>query len=249
MAGRAAVLAALGLIVIGSGVLAVRSILVDDPQAEDGGSGAQVAAPAPAPRPAPPKLARVRPVAPEIVAQPQIAPAELERVEPRGALSRFGRPLPPKPKNNGRIYRPFIDAAGRFSGSGLVVTVAGIEVTLPDRTCTDGQGREWPCGVRARTAFRSFVRGRALACDLPEELTQDEYTVACSLGGRDVGQWLAEQGWADAVPGGPYAQAAAAARDADRGIYGDAPVVEELPAEEPTEMVGALTDRLAEPAE
>ena len=172
------------------------------------------------------KQARVRPVAPEVVAQPQVAPEELQRVEPRAALSRFGQPLPQRRRNHGRLFRPLITEAGRVTGSGLTVTIAGIEVTPADETCVDHDGRTWSCGVRARTAFRAFVRGRALACDLPEELEEKHYTVACSLGKQDVGAWLVERGWVKALSGGPYSDAGEAARAEGRGIFGSAPVIE-----------------------
>ena len=243
MSGRGAAFAALGLIVIGGGLLAARGALVGGPAA----APADVAAPVPAgpaaPVPAgPPRVnaARARPVAPDVVAQPQVPPDELQRVDPREALSRFAQPLPkPPPRNPGRVYRPYIDAAGRVAGSGVVVTLADIEVTPPDKTCTDAQGREWPCGMRARSAFRGFVRGRALACDLPPEPAGTDYTVACMLGGRDVGLWLVVQGWALPAPGSDrYAKAADEAREAGRGIYGMAP-----PAfGEPAAQAGAVVD-------
>lgn len=245
MPERGVVIAALGLVVIGGGLLAARSILVDEPAAVAGHAAPALpeeAPPAPA-EPAAAKAGRVRPVAPDVVAQPRVQPGELQRVAPRDPLSRFARPLPkPPPRNLGRIYRPYIAAAGRVAGSGVAVTLAGVEVTSPDKTCTDAEGREWPCGMRARSAFRSFVRGRALACDLPPELTEKSYTVACRLGGRDVGEWLVRQGWALAVPGGRYAQAGSEARAAGRGLYGAAP-----PAfDEPAGQAGTAMDGTAQ---
>lgn len=232
MPERGVVIAALGLIVIGGGLFAARSVLVDEPAAEDAAAAApaEMAAPVET-EPAAAKAARVRPVAPDVVAQPRVQPDELQRVEPRDALSRFAQPLPkPPPRNLGRVYRPYIDAAGRAAGSGVVVTLAGIEVTSPDKTCTDAEGHEWPCGMRARSAFRGFVRGRALACDLPPELTEKSYTVACKLGGRDVGEWLVGQGWAmPALGSDRYAQLASEAREAGRGMYGAAPPVFDEP--------------------
>ena len=232
MPERGVVIAALGLVVICSGLFAARSLVVDDPPIRQQ-AVAPTAAVAPAPvEPAAGKAARVRPVAPDVVAQPQVQADELQRVEPRDALSRFAQPLPkPPPRNLGRVYRPYVDAAGRVAGSGVVVTLAGIEVTPADRTCTDAQGREWPCGMRARSAFRSFVRGRALACDLPPELTEKNYTVACTLGGRDVGAWLVGQGWALPGPGSDrYEKLASEAREAGRRMYGAAPPVFDEPA-------------------
>jgi endonuclease YncB( thermonuclease family) len=178
------------------------------------------------------RFARVRPVAPDTVAQPEVAPEELVRVEPRQPLSTFAAPTR-KRRNHGRLYRPLIHAAGQVSGSGIMVDLAGVVPTLADETCRDAAGTEWPCGARARTAFRSFVRGRAMACDLPEEITEKRYVVPCSIGKQDVGAWLVAQGWARAAPGSDYVAMAEAARAAGKGIFGAAPVIEPLPDPEP----------------
>lgn len=193
---------------------------------------------------APLKTGRVRAIAPDAIAQPQMAPGELVRIEPRQPLSTFVAPTR-KPKNHGRVFRPFIQSAGEVVGSGVAVTIAGIVPTEAERICTDAQGAEWPCGVRARAAFRAFVRGRALLCDLPEEVTEKSYTVACALGKQDVAAWLVAQGWAQATPDGSYAAAGEAARAAGKGIYGAAPVIEPLPEPEP--FVSALPEPLAQP--
>lgn len=192
----------------------------------------------------PQKTGRVRAIAPDAIAQPQLPPEELVRVEPRQPLSTFAAPTR-KRKNHGRVFRPFIQSAGEVVGSGVAVTIAGIVPTEAERFCTDAQGAEWPCGVRARAAFRAFVRGRALLCDLPEEIAQRSYTVACSLGKQDVAGWLVAQGWAEAMPGGEYAAAGEAARAAGKGIYGAAPVIE--PLADPQPFVSALPEPLAQP--
>jgi endonuclease YncB( thermonuclease family) len=192
----------------------------------------------------PVKTGRVRAIAPDAIAQPQLAPDELVRIEPRQPLSTFVAPTR-KNKNHGRVFRPFIQSAGEFAGSGVAITLAGIVPTGAEHFCKDAGGAEWPCGARARAAFRAFVRGRALLCDLPEEITQKSYTVACALGKQDVAGWLVAQGWAEALPGSAYAAAGEAARAAGKGIYGAAPVIEALPDPEP--FVSALPEPLAQP--
>lgn len=241
MRGRQFAAAVAGLLLVGVGLMAVRAHLSPEPVSAVGDVSAERVQ-------EPPRLPvevarqdRIRPVASEIVALPQIAPEALERVAPREPLSRFSRPLPARPKNQGRIFRPLVLAAGQVSGSGLTVAIAGVEVTDPDTICTDAAGTAWPCGVRARSAFRAFVRGRALACDLPEDLPERNLTVACSIGRQDVGAWLVAQGWASAVPGGPYAEAGETARAAGKGIFGAAPVIEPFelsPVVEATVPVG-----------
>lgn len=240
---RAAVaLAVLGLGGVAAGVLMLAPV---DPQ-----PAASLAAPGPdavTPAVIPPavvRAAQVRAVAPETVAQPQVASDQLVRVEPRAPLSTFSAPTR-KRKNHGRVFRPLIQSAGQFSGSGVAIELAGVLPTVADRMCVDGAGIEWPCGMRARAAFRAFVRGRALLCDLPEEITEKSYRVACTLGKQDVGSWLVAQGWAQAEADGPYVAAGNAARAAGKGIFGQAPVVEPLP--EPQPYVSALPEPAAPP--
>jgi endonuclease YncB( thermonuclease family) len=236
MRRTAIALSAAGVLAVAGAMLVLRGHLVPELEPATGQAAVadETAGASQLPRPAEElaKQARVRPVAPEVVAQPQVAPEELQRVAPRAALSRFGQPLPPRRRNHGRIFRPLITEAGRVNGSGITVTIAGIEITPADETCMDADGQSWSCGIRARTAFRAFVRGRALACDLPEELEEKHYTAACSLGKQDVGAWLVERGWVRALAGGPYEQAQETARADGRGIFGSAPVLqaaEELP--------------------
>lgn len=220
------------------------SALSSDPVAPEPQAGAPVAErtaavsapsaadPSPAPPAVPPPPSRPEPiiaraVSPDIVAPPPLDPATLDRVEPREPLSKLALALPPKPltpdKWNGKpLFRPMADAAGRFSANGFAVAIAGVEPVEPDRMCGEGS-EQWPCGMRARTAFRQWLRGRALSCTLPEDGDPKLVVASCRLGKQDAGQWLAANGWAPAVPGGPYAEAGRAAREKGLGIFGAPP--------------------------
>ena len=162
-----------------------------------------------------------RAIEPSVVAVPEISPQELERIDPRPALSPVLPPQkkkPPKPL----LFRPVAESAGVIAASGRRVTIADIE-TLPDaETCPVAGGGEWPCGRAARTAFRGLLRGRAVACDFPEGDIPDEVTVPCKLGRLDIGAWLVRNGWARPA-GDNYRVEAEAAREAKRGIYGAGP--------------------------
>lgn len=169
------------------------------------------------------KAVRVRPVAPGVVAIPPIEPEELVRAAPREPLGPFGQPLPPPKVDNSRIYRPVADAAGRILGQGLLVTIAGVDIVEPEEVCTDPEGFEWPCGMRARTAFRGLLRGRAVTCDVPPDYEGETIATACTLGKLDLGRWIVVNGWGRAEPGGPYEEQEQAAREADKGIFGSGP--------------------------
>jgi endonuclease YncB( thermonuclease family) len=91
--------------------------------------------------------------------------------------------------------------------------------------------------VRARTAFRLWLRGRALVCQLPDE--EHEVTRArCRLAKQDAGAWLVANGWAFAAPDGPYVQAEEKARAEKMGIFGAPPDASSI-SDVPDAPVGA----------
>ncbi|WP_320308630.1 thermonuclease family protein [Mesorhizobium australafricanum] len=191
------------------------------------------AIPAPA-APQPPVHSRA--IDPEVVAPPALSDNELERVEPRAPLSDLalaGPPKPPKTKmpgdwNGTKLFQPVATAAGLIEAKGFAVAVSGVDVVKEDETCSD-EGKSWACGARARTAFRAFLRGRAVACTVPPEGGRDSISAECHIGNQDIGQWLVENGWARAALGGPYVEAQNKARTARKGIFGPAPKLDGLP--------------------
>ncbi|RWK42716.1 thermonuclease family protein [Mesorhizobium sp.] len=203
------------------------------------GMAAQSKAPATSAIPQP-KMARPeahsRAIDPKVVAPPQLQPEELERVEPRAPLSDLalaGPPKPPKTKmpddwNGTKLFQPVASAAGVIEAKGYSVAISGVDIVRQDETCTDG-GKSWTCGTRARTAFRAFLRGRAVVCTVPPEGGRDLITAECRVGNQDVGQWLIENGWARAAKGGPYVETGEKARMARKGIFGPAPSLSGLP--------------------
>lgn len=180
--------------------------------------------------------AHSRAIDPEIVAQPELQAEELERVEPRAPLSELalaGPPKPPKAKmpddwNGTKLFQPVATAAGVIEAKGYSVAVSGIDIVGQDETCTDA-GKSWACGIRARTAFRAFLRGRTVVCTVPPEGGRDLIAAECRVGKQDIGQWLIENGWARAAKGSPYIEAGEKARADKKGIFGPAPKLSGLP--------------------
>lgn len=177
----------------------------------------------------------VRPVAPDVFAAPPAGGNPFERVEEREPLSPMGRATRPSdlPPQKVMLHRPVVSAAGAFEAQGHKVALEGIEVTDPDTRCGEG-AREWPCGIHARTAFRTWLRGRALSCVVRPVPVAETVVSACSLGNNDPGEWLVAQGWVRALAGGPYAELGADAERDGRGLYGPAPDTS-LPESPPAE--------------
>ncbi len=171
--------------------------------------------------------ASARGVAPERMTPPTMESAGFERVEPRAALSDIGQALPPKPKmpdewKGTTLFNPVATAAGLLEAKGYKIALAGIEPVMPEEQCDTG-GRSWPCGVRARAAFRAWLRGRSIICGVPPQPDREAIVVPCKVGKQDVSAWLAASGWARAAANGPYAELGDAAAGAKKGIHGAPP--------------------------
>jgi len=89
--------------------------------------------------------------------------------------------------------------------------------------CTGPSGKSWPCGLAARTAFRMYLRGRTIDCDLPSATWQGTVKGACRYVRVDLSAWLVRFGWAEPEPGSPLAPLVDEAKQKQRGIYGDDP--------------------------
>ncbi|MEP6566965.1 MAG: thermonuclease family protein [Mesorhizobium sp.] len=204
-------------------------VTVDQIQDVDAELEAPAISAVPDPQPAKPVLPS-RAIDPEAIAPPPLPAEELVRVEPRAPLSDLalaGPPKPPKLKmpddwTGTKLFQPVATAAGLIEAKGYSVAISGIDIVKQDETCTD-DGKSWACGIRARTAFRSFLRGRAVVCAVPPEADRNLIAAECRIGKQDVGQWLAENGWARAAAGGPYVEAGDKARAAKKGVFGAAP--------------------------
>jgi endonuclease YncB( thermonuclease family) len=189
-----------------------------------------------------PKIDPPRPSIRSRTADGKAVPEEFERVSPRAPLGEIGLALPPKPVmpddwKGTILHRPVAPAAGVVEAMGHTVAIAGVDAVAADETCLF-EGKEWACGIRARTAFRLWLRGRAVTCAVPPEADPKTITAACRLGKQDAGQWLVSNGWARAVAGGPYGDAEEKARAAKKGIFGRPPDKNSLPP--PSSSVSTL---------
>lgn len=173
-----------------------------------------------APPPSPP---RIRPVQPDIIAAPSIDAQTLERVAPRepdaAGRGRFPSDGAVQPT---LLHRPLVTEAGTVTAMGHVVRLAGIVPVGIDEQC-GGSGVAWPCGNHARTAFRNWLRGRAISCTVPPAPDGEIVVSDCSVGEQNPAAWLVEQGWARAEAGGPYLPQEEAARAGRRGVFGSPP--------------------------
>lgn len=116
------------------------------------------------------------------------------------------------------LRHPVALAAGLVDFEGRQIQLEGLKPQSPERRCKGSSG-EWPCGMLARTAFRNFLRARALVCRTPADGWSGTLTTQCLVGGDDPALWLAENGWAEAEPGAPLAAAVETAKSLGKGFY------------------------------
>lgn len=197
-----------------------------------------------------------RMVAPAVVAPPELAADDLQREAPREPLSQLSLALPPQPKMKNEwagtpFFRPVAVESAVFESMGRTIAISGVKSVPLDESC-DYEGVSWQCGTRARTAFRLWLRGRALVCQLPDE-EQKVTSARCRLAKQDAGSWLVANGWARADPDGPYVQAEEKARAQKMGIFGTPPdtssisTVPNAPVSQTGESQPIMTEEGADP--
>lgn len=140
------------------------------------------------------------------------------------------------------LARPIVLAAGRFSIGGKVLELDRIVPVPVNRQCTDTSGEGWPCGRMARTAFANLVRGRTIDCEVPSAEWSGTAIARCTLAGKDLSQWLAENGWADVQPGSPLAASAETARQAGLGLFSPDPRHRKAKPQDSTGDGGPMSD-------
>jgi endonuclease YncB( thermonuclease family) len=103
------------------------------------------------------------------------------------------------------------------------VRIYGIDAPELDQTCTDSDGKDWPCGRTAQARLKALVARRAADCT-PHSRDQFNRIVAtCRTSAvPDLGEALVREGLAvnfGRDPQTPYAAAEAEAQAAKRGVW------------------------------
>ncbi len=157
------------------------------------------------------------------VPTPIVPDAPLERIAPAPILKpleAFGPPMPPLGKEEPfLLFQPIVENAGTLVAEGRIIMLASVLPVEASRMCTGANNAQWPCGKKARTAFRALVRGRAISCQLIDQ-QKTAIETECLVGKENLGDWLVEQGWAEAKPGSDLESLGQAAKLMGRGIYG-----------------------------
>jgi endonuclease YncB( thermonuclease family) len=100
----------------------------------------------------------------------------------------------------------------------------GIDAPELDQTCTDGQGRQYPCGREAAKALAELVSSQTLDCERRDTDRYGRIVATCEAGGIQINREMVRLGWAVNYDkyGFAYVLAERDARKSQRGIwYGD----------------------------
>ncbi|MCG6857503.1 MAG: thermonuclease family protein [Salaquimonas sp.] len=149
-------------------------------------------------------------------------------------------PPPPRPPEPERWRRALVVSPGVLKSGTREIVIAGIEPLAGDAVCGAGEAQRWPCGKFASSALRRLIRQRPIECDPVEPGTgasddtlearvsaaledksanSDRIVTHCRIAGRDIGEWLVEQGWAKPKAGADYDKAFGKAQKAGRGQW------------------------------
>lgn len=80
----------------------------------------------------------------------------------------------------------------------ITVRLHGIDAPEVDQPCTDANGQPWLCGAFVQAQVRDLYQGRTADC---VEVDRDRYgrsVAKCSVNGRDIGETIVQNGWAEA---------------------------------------------------
>ena len=119
------------------------------------------------------------------------------------------------------FYRVRVRDGGSLQAGDTLIVLGGITATNASTRCKDENGRDWPCGTRARAALTRLIRGRAVRCDVPASDNEAVLTARCSVADTDLSLWLVRHGWAKpkAPAEATLTEAADAARKRKAGLW------------------------------
>jgi endonuclease YncB( thermonuclease family) len=76
------------------------------------------------------------------------------------------------------------------------IRILDIDTLESRQTCRRPDGTEWRCGQQAALALSDWIGARTVTCETDKLDRYERHLARCAVGGKDVGTWLAANGWA-----------------------------------------------------
>ena len=101
-----------------------------------------------------------------------------------------------------RFRRVVPQGTGRLKTDDNVIVLAGVDSLRGNSKCKYPSGKSWDCGRWGKYALRRFIGGRAVVCDLIEEISETEVLGNCKVAGKDINKMQRAIFEASEDPGG-----------------------------------------------
>ena len=106
-----------------------------------------------------------------------------------------------------------------FVAAGLRIRLLGMDAPEIEQVCLDEEGREWPCGKRARWRLYELLAGREIEVRIHDVDRYGRLLATCRVGGRDVGETMVREGLAVCYRSDRYKEAEREALHHRRGMW------------------------------
>jgi endonuclease YncB( thermonuclease family) len=75
------------------------------------------------------------------------------------------------------------------------IRILDIDAPESRQTCIGADGAQWRCGQKAALALSDWIGARTVACETTKKDRYGRCLARCAIGGQDIAEWLAENGW------------------------------------------------------
>ncbi len=101
------------------------------------------------------------------------------------------------------------------------IRLEGVDAPESGQSCTDTEGRAWPCGRRAAFALADHIGQKPVHCISSGKDRYHRSLATCDLDGENLNRWLVANGWAVAYRrySEAYVSEETVAQEQKRGIW------------------------------
>jgi endonuclease YncB( thermonuclease family) len=79
---------------------------------------------------------------------------------------------------------------------GKRIRILDIDAPESAQTCMAQNGSEWRCGQKAAAALSDWIAQQTVTCARTDKDKYGRWLARCAVGGADLAEWMASQGWA-----------------------------------------------------